>query len=169
VINTKFIKKYYDKRSACQVLGILMKEPHRVQNQDYSLSEKDFSSGLHETIFICIYNLANQDIKEITVGEIEGYLASTNPISYKKVFDNNENTEWLHGILENANPSNYTYHYYKIRKMSLLRSYLEQGVNVSDILNIDEIDPVKRQQQQGKFENMTIEDIINLCDKKILL
>ena len=169
MINPKFIKKYYDKRSACQVLGILMKEPHRVQNQDYSLSEKDFSSGLHEVIFICIYNLANQDIKEITIGEIEGYLASTNPISYKKIFDNNENTEWLHGILQDANSPNYTYYYNKVKKMSLLRSYLEQGINISDILNIDEIDPVKRQQQQEKFENMTIEDIVNLCDKKILL
>lgn len=169
MINPKFIKKYYDKRSACQVLGILMKEPHRIQNQDYFLSEKDFSSGLHETIFICIFNLANQDIKEITVGEIEGYLASTNPISYKKVFDDNENTEWLHGILENATPSNYIHHYQKLRKMSLLRSYLEQGVDISDILNIDEIDPIKRQQQQEDFDNMTIEDIISLCDKKILM
>ena len=53
--------------------------------------------------------------------------------------------------------------------MSLLRGYLEQGIDISDILNIDELDPVKRQKQQDDFDNMTIEDIIQLCDKKILI
>jgi replicative DNA helicase len=168
-MNLKFIKKYYDKRSACQVLGILMKEPYRIKDKDSYLSEKDFNSGLHETIFISIYNLAYQNIKEITVSEIEGYLATSNPVSYKKVFENTENLNWLNKIIEDANPINYTYYYRKVRKMSLLRGYLEQGIDISDILNIDELDPVKRQKQQDDFDNMTIEDIIQSCDKKILM
>jgi len=146
-----------------------MKEPHRLKDKDNYLSIKDFSSGLHETIFISIYNLAYQNIKEITVGEIEGYLATSNPVSYKKIFENTEALNWLNSIIEDANPVNYTYYYQKVRKMSLLRSCLEQGIDISDILNIDELDPVKRQKQQDDFDNMMIENIIQICDKKILM
>lgn len=53
--------------------------------------------------------------------------------------------------------------------MSLLRSYLEQGIDISDILNIDELDPVKKQEQQDQFDSMTMDDVINLCDKKFLV
>ena len=169
MINTKLIKKYYDKRSACQVLGILMKEPYRIRDKNYYLNEKDFSKGLHETIFISIYNLACQDIKEITISEIEGYLATSDPISYKKIFDDGETVDWLHKIIEDANPINYTYYYQKVKKMSLLRSYLEQGIDISDILNIDELDPIIKQKQQEKFNDLTIDDIILLCDKKVIL
>jgi replicative DNA helicase len=169
MINSKLIKKYYDKRSACQVLGILMKEPYRVKDKENHLNKQDFSSGLHETIFISIYNLAYQGIKEITASEIENYLADSSPVNYKKVFEDSAGLEWINKILEDANPSNYTYYYQKVKKMALLRSYLEQGIVISDILNIDEIDPVLKQTQQDKFDNMTLNDIIKICDKKILL
>ncbi len=169
MINSKLIKKYYDKRSACQVLGILMKEPYRIKDKENYLNKKDFSNGLHETIFISIYNLAYQNIKEITVSEIESYLAVSHPVDYKKIFENNETLDWLNKILEDANPTNYTYYYQKVRKMSLLRSCLEQGIDISDILNIDELDPILKQNQQEKFDNMTIDNIIQLCDKKILM
>lgn len=168
MINSKLIKKYYDKRSACQMLGILMKEPHRIKDKENHLSKQDFSSGLHETIFITIHNLAYQGIKEITVSEIENYLAISSPINYKKVFEDSAGLEWLNKILEDANPTNYTYYYQKVKKMALLRSYLEQGIIVSDILNIDEIDPIIKQEQQDKFDSMTINDIIKTCDKKVL-
>lgn len=168
MINAKLIKKYYDKRSACQVLGILMHEPFRIKDKEYVLNEKDFSSGLHQIIFICIYNLAYQDIKKITISEIESYLANTSPLNYKKVFEDSKGTEWINDILEDANIINYTYYYQKVRKMSLLRCYLEQGIDILDILNIDEIDPIIKQEQQDKFDKMSIEDIIKKCDLKNL-
>lgn len=146
-----------------------MKEPYRIKDKDFYLTTKDFSSGLHEIIFISIYNLAYQNIKEITISEIEGYLAISNPVNYKKIFDDTENLNWLNKILEDANTVNYTYYYLKVRKMSLLRSYLEQGIDISDILNVDELDPNKKQKQQDAFDNMTIENIIQLCDQKILM
>lgn len=169
MISSKLIKKYYDVRAACQVLGILMREPHRIKDEEYFLNEKDFLGGLHQTIFVSIYNLAHQNIKEITVSEIESYLAVSNPIDYKKVFEGKDSNglDWLNKVLEDANPVNYTHYYQRLRKMSLLRSCLEQGIAVSDILNVDELDPILKQEQQDKFDLMTIDDIIKICDKKI--
>ncbi|MFA7689401.1 MAG: DnaB-like helicase C-terminal domain-containing protein [Bacilli bacterium] len=169
MINSKLINKYYDKRAACQVLGTLMKEPYRLKSNENILLKNDFSSGMHEIIFICIYNLTYQDIKQINVSEIESCLATSSPVNYKKIFDDATNVEWLHKILQDANPLNYGYYYQKLKKMSLLRSYLNQGVIISDILDIDEIDPIIKQKQQENFDIMTIEDIIKICDQKIIM
>jgi replicative DNA helicase len=166
VFSTNLVKKYYDKRSACQVLGILMKDPKRIKNKECILDKKDFSKGLHETIFVCIYNLACQGVKQINISEIESYLATADPLGYKKVFEVGDGIEWLNKILEDANEMNFTYYYLKVKKMALLRSYLEQGIDITNILNIDEIDPLLKQSQQEKFDNMTLNEIIKECDKK---
>lgn len=168
MINSKFIEKYYDKRAACQVLGCLMKDPKKIKDRDLLLDKKDFSKELHRIIFICIYNLAYQNVNKITVSEIEGYLATANPVKHKQIFDNNETVNWIHKIYEDAKTTNYLHYYNKLKKMSLLKSYLENGINITDILDIDEIDPKIKQKQQERFDGMSIEDIMRQCDKKIL-
>ena len=155
MINAKLIKKYYDKRSACQVLGILMHEPFRIKDKEYVLNEKDFSSGLHQIIFICIYNLAYQDIKKITISEIESYLANTSPLNYKKVFEDSKGTEWINDILEDANIINYTYYYQKYENVFIKMLFRTRN-RYFRYLNIDEIDPILKQEQQDKFDKMLL-------------
>ena len=40
--DNKLFKKYYDSRSACQVLGCLMINPNLVKSLDYTLDKEDF-------------------------------------------------------------------------------------------------------------------------------
>jgi replicative DNA helicase len=167
--NNKTIKKYYDKRSVCQVLGVLMQEPNRIKMRDYYLEQKDFSiDPLHQIIFTCIYNLTHQGVKEITIGEIEGYLANTNPVEYSRVFEKYDGLEWMNKVLEDATPLNFDYHYNKVKKMSLLRSYLEQGINISHILDKDEIDPNLIKVQEEIFDKKTLEEIMKEVDERHL-
>jgi replicative DNA helicase len=166
---SKSIKKYYDKRSVCQVLGVLMLEPHRLKVRSYFLEQKDFSiDPLHNIIFTCIYNLSYQGVKEITIGEIEGYLAAVSPVDHSKVFDKYNGAEWLSKVIEAANPLNFDYHYNKVKKMSLLRSYMERDISVKHILDRDEVDPNIIKSQEKYFDELTIEEIIKEIDERHL-
>ena len=64
-INKKKINKYYCKRSACQVLGCMMKNPRLATSREYTVNENDFVSPLHKTLFMVIYNLSIQGVSEI--------------------------------------------------------------------------------------------------------
>jgi len=146
-----------------------MLEPQRVKSREYHLTQKDFSvDTLHNIIFTCIYNLAYQGVKQINISEIEGYLSVASPVDHTRVFEKYDGAEWISKVLETANTINFDYHYNKIKKYSLLRSYLEQGIDITYILDKDEIDPNIIKIQEEKFESMTLEDIIKEIDLRHL-
>lgn len=162
--NTNLIKKYYDSRSACQVLGCLMQDTNLVKSNYNVLETQDFLGGVHQTIFTCLFNLAQQGVKRITVGEIESYLATADPVGHKRIFDNQNNVDWIHKTLADANLSNYDYHYQTVRKFALLRDCISNGTDISHILNMNEIDPKLIKIQRDDFNNKTVRDIIKTID-----
>lgn len=164
--NKQLVKKYYDDRAECQVLGILMKEPKKIKGNDYHLEQDDFKDGLHATIFTSIYNLTYQGVEEIKISEIETYLANNNPIGYSKIFEKSNGLEWLSKILDDANEINFNYYYNIVKKRSLLRSYINQGLDVRDILDEEVGDAKLIKEQMERFEKISIEDIIKIMDKK---
>jgi replicative DNA helicase len=163
----KQIEKYYDKRASCQVLGCLMRNPSLLRDKKYILNVEDFPRGNHELLYRCLHNLDLQGLKEVRIADIETYLNTNDPMSYNIIFENKENIEWINGVLEDGSESNYDYYYNKIRKLSLLRNYILEGVDVSDVLNVDEIDHIIIKNQQEEFEKMTLHEIQQYFDKKI--
>ena len=150
-ITKKQMEKYFDKRASCQVLGCLMKDPYLLKDKKYILNvNEDFPNGIHKLIFTCIYNLSLQELKEIRISDIETYLNTNDPKGYVLLFENEKNLEWLFQVYEDANIVNYEYYYNKIRKLSLLRSYMNEGIDTSEILDMEEIDHVIIKQQQEK-------------------
>lgn len=162
----KQIEKYYDKRASCQVLGSLMRNPSLLKDKKFVLGIDDFPRGNHDLIYRCLYNLSLQGLKEVKVSDIETYLNTNDPKSYAIIFENEKNLQWLHEVYEDANELNYDYYYNKIRKLSLLRSYMQEGIDVSDILDMDEIDHIIIRNQQEKFEEMSLNEIQQYFDKK---
>lgn len=165
---SQLLKKYYDSRSACQVLGGLIKKPELINDKKYVLEEEDFKDNLHRTIYICIFNLFNQGVKDIGFAEIETYLANTDSVSHKRIFDSEENKEWLYKTIEDSNIINFDYHYKTIKKFALLRSYIDNGIEVNEILDVNEVDPNIIKQQRDNFNNLELTDIIRFVDKKSL-
>ena len=165
---SQLLKKYYDSRSACQVLGGLIVEPTLINNKKYVLEEDDFKDNIHRVIYMCIYNLVQQGIKKIGFAEIETYLANADMVSHKKIFEVEREKEWLYKTIEDANIINFEYHYKTIRKFALLRSYIDEGSDVSEILDMNEIDPNIVKQQRDNFNNLELSDIIRIMDKKNL-
>ena len=78
---------------------------------------------------------------------------------------------WINKIIDDAGiPTleNYVYYYNTLRKFALLRSYLLEGVDVSAILDLTEVDPTLEEKQLNKFNNMDINEIIDFFDRQNL-
>jgi replicative DNA helicase len=145
-----------------------MQMPQKVSDKNTRLTQNDFAKGQHQIIFTCIYNLGIQGINEIDVTEIENYLSVSDPVSYKRIFEGDRGSEWITKVLDDANTVNFEYYLNRVRKFSLLRRYIEEGIEVDDILDLSEIDPKAIEAQQAYFNELTVENIVNLVDKRIL-
>lgn len=163
-IKKETIEKYYDSRSACQVLGCLMLEPQRLSSREMQVAEFDFVSPIHKTLFISIYNLSLQGLKTISLGDVETYLANNNPVGHKKMFEEWNGAEWITSILEDANVYNYDYYYWIVRKFSFLRIKMQNGQDVSTLLDMTELDCEALRIQRENFDLLTIDDIIRYFD-----
>lgn len=166
--DNKLFKKYYDSRSACQVLGCLMINPNLVKSLDYTLDKEDFVGAVHKSLYVCIHNLSNQGLKTIDLSDIENYMHNVDPVGYIKMFEKYNGEEWILSIIEDANIDNFDYYYRVVRKYALLRSYIKNGVDVSEILELNDMDTDRQQIQLEEFDKLEIYDIIKFFDWKNL-
>lgn len=163
-INKKKINRYYCRRSACQILGCMMKNPRLSSSREFAVNENDFISPIHKTLFIVIYNLNLQGVKEVKLGDVETYLANNDVVAHSRIFENGDGAEWIVSILDDANETNYAYYHSMVRKYSYLRCKMEMGQDVSGILDLEEINTTLLEQQREAFERMTLNDIIKYFD-----
>lgn len=166
---SKLIKKYYDNRASMQILGCLMQQPQLIKSRKYKLSELDFITPYHKTLFLTIYNLAIQGAEEITLADVETYLHNSRPIDYTQIFEKDfDGVEWIVGLKEDSNLANFDYYYNTVIKMSILRSKIESGIDVGDILDKNELDANITSGQLERLDNMSIKDLLEYFDKKNL-
>lgn len=163
-IKQNIIDLYYDPRSACQVLGCLMLEPQRLSSREQQIAEFDFNTPIHKTLFIAIHNLALQGFKKISLGDVETYLANNNPMGHKHMFEEWNGAEWITSILEDANTMNYDYYYWTVRKFSFLRIKMQNGQDVSPLLDMQEVEVEALRVQRENFDLLSIDDIVRYFD-----
>ena len=161
-------KKYYNSRASCQVLACLLENPSLVKNRELPLSSDDFVTPLHKLIYGVVWDLAQKDVKKIRVADIEAHLNAVSPISCKKFFDA-QGVEWVEKILENSEFDNYEHYYWTLRKLTCLRAYIEQGIDVSDLLDYNLVDVEEIGKQEEKLFKMSMNEIISYFDKKSIV
>ncbi len=159
------VDKYYNSRAACQVIGSLLDNPKLIHSKELPLSVDDFINPLHKTVFGVVYDLSNNGVGKVTLADIETHLATMSPISHKRFFDS-QGDEWIAKVIETSEVENYEHYYWMVRKLSCLRSYMTQGLDVTKLLDYNEFDPTILQQQEERLFAMTMNDIISFFDRK---
>lgn len=157
---------FIDKRSIMQVLGCLITNPNLFDRTDkYNLSIEDFGESFHKTIFGTVSNLKQQGLKEINVVDIDNYLSSR-PTLYK-TFNSNNGAEYVNEIIKLADRKKFDYYYNRMKKMTLLRMYMNYGVDVTWLYNPDSLDIKVKQQQEDWFDTSDLSAIAGAIDEKI--
>jgi replicative DNA helicase len=156
----------YDKMAIMQLIGCLIKKPDLLLEDSIQLDINDFPEKFHKIIYSAIYNLINEGAKKIDIIGIDNYLS--NYEKQYKIFTNNNGIDYLEEINELADINNFTYNYNKVKKYSLLNSFRESGFDVKEIYDPDIIDVKLQEEKQNQFDKMSLNDIINYFDNKII-
>jgi len=156
-----------DKRSIFLVIGCLLQKPNLLNNTTkYNLTKEDFPEKFHKIIFASIYNLWNEGITSIDYVMIDNYLSKYN-LQYQ-VFVENNGIEYLQAAKDSADITNFNYVYDRVKKFSLLRSYQESGINIDHIYSEKEVDLRRQELMQERFDSLSLTQITEEIDKKIV-
>lgn len=159
--------KYVDPAAVIQVIGNVYNNASLLDAEDkYWISEQDFSNEFHRIVFGAMYKLYELGAKEFSLEAINDFL-STRPKS-EAIYKDNKGDEWLLKASENASSNSFDYYYKRLKKFTLLRTYDNCGIDISDIYDIDNILDVKKKQLQEEIlDNLSLDQIANKVDEKI--
>ena len=160
--------KYYDTNACMQVIGDVFLNPSLLDmTEKYKFNEADFQQEFHKIIFGSIYNLHQLGAKEISIEDIEKYLAQR-PKKYA-VFKLYKGTEYLQNISSMCQIAAFDYYYNRMKKMTLFRMYnTVVGLDLSWLYDPDNIlDQKKKEKQEAWFDNTSIDDIASLINNKV--
>ena len=153
----KKVNSYTNKQAIREVIGGLLQDPSLIRK--YKIVTSDFPENFHKLIFSAINNLYKNGAESIDAVAIDDYLS--NYETQYQVFTKNEGVSYIEKAYEMALSCNFKYYYEQLKKFSLLRRYVEKGVDVSEFFDPDEIDPITIENQRKKLDNSSIQDIIN--------
>jgi replicative DNA helicase len=147
-----------------------MKKPSLLDDEKYKFNKDDFyadgESSFYVIIFAAINNLYEQGIEEIDLMAIDSFLSNYD-VQYK-IFNDNDGLEYLQNALEQSNMRNFDYSYNRLKKFSLLRMYKKSGFDITELYDESIIDPKEAEAMTAEFDQLTIDNIIEIYDKKLL-
>lgn len=155
---------YQNKQAIREVIGSLLQEPSLIR--EYKLVQSDFPETFHKLIFAAINNLYKNGAETVDAVAIDEYLSHYE--TQYQIFTKNEGITFLEKVHEMALLTNFKYYYDQLKKFSLLRSYAESGIDVSEFFDPEEIDPITIESQRKLLDEYSIQDIINHFKKKQL-
>lgn len=158
--------KYTDTESCIQLIGCLIKNPSLFDETGvFFFVEEDFTTELHKIIFGSLWNMYQMGARSFSITRLEEYL--NNKPQSKAIYDAQKGADWFLKAEAAADITNFKYHYDRVKKMTLLRGYEDMGLDMSWLLDLDELDLIKRQEQRDYFDSLTLEDIAELIDERI--
>ena len=159
--------KFVDTTAIMQVIGCIYKHPYLLEQEDkYFFHEEDFTERFHQTLFGSIYNLKMLGANKIDIDDILNYL-STRP-TREAEFKVNKGEKYLAKLVDIADLSKFDYYYGRMKKMTLLRFYDNNGIDVRDLYDPDNILDIKKKQiQEDWLDNSSLEMIAQKIDDKI--
>ena len=164
---TKTIKsKLADKLATMQVLGCIMKNPLLLKHKDFPITIEDFPEQFHRIIFGAIEYLVAEGADKLGYVDIDQFLCKYE--IQHKVFTDNKGLEYITRATQIAEESNFEYYYKIFKKFSLLNRLVEKGFDISAIYDDTILDPVKLVQMQKQFDSLSVNDIINYVELKLI-
>ena len=139
----------YDAMSARLLLGCFIIKPPLILEDKYKLTKDDFSAQVfHLRLFQAITALAKRGANRITA--IECYNLCGNNVEVKKIFDNNNLSDFIDTVVRLSNIDNISVYYESVKKCSLLNGYKMQGISIDKF--------------EKNIEQYTIKEIIDYYD-----
>lgn len=155
-------------RSIYSIVGNLCNNPEILKNPTYIIGARDFVQEFHKIVYGAINQLAlsNKKIDHITPIDIDNFLAAY-PVYYK-IWDENNGINYVKDAKDHANEEVFESDYNRLKKYSLLRNYMEIGIDVSDVYDYKSLNLSDQNESSEKLESMSTSDIIEYYTQKMI-
>lgn len=157
------LNKLQDKTSYIHIFAAIIKNPFLLN--EYKITPMDFPEKFHRILFSSIFNLKEGGVTEISDVTIDGYLKDL-PTQHQ-IFEDGMGIEYINACLERGEVGNFEYHYNRLKKFSLLRDYVNIGMDISEIYDISFKDAVEEAEQNRRFNGMSLDQIMRHFDAKV--
>lgn len=148
-------------RAVYNVIGSICQDTELLKDNKTQLKPEDFMQSLHQTVFKAInnivYNASGDNVSNVTAVDIDNYL-SAYPTQYK-VWNDQKGFEYLQNCLEHANQETYWQSYDRVKKMSILRAYVDKGFDVSELYDWESDDYLSREKSLQELDKKDMKDI----------
>lgn len=157
-------------RAIYTVIGSICQDTELLKDTETQLRPEDFMQSLHKIVFKAInnivFNASGDKVTNITAIDIDNYLSSY-PTQYKTWNDQN-GYDYIQNCLEHANKETYWQSYDLLKKMSVLRAYVTEGFDVSDLYDWESEDYFEREKSIQELREMELKDIFEYFTLKNL-
>ena len=147
------------------VIGCLIQKPLLFAEIGNELNVDDFDTKFSKSIYNAIYNLFQLGAEKITIVDIDTYLQQYNAVYANFTAENG--IGYLQDCCDIAQPENFTYYFTRVKKFSVLRKLIKNGISVDDIYPANDFDLKKQKEMLENFDSMSIQDIFNVIAKRI--
>ena len=148
-------------RAVYNVIGSICQDTELLKDNKTQLKPEDFMQSLHQTVFKAInnivYNASGDNVSNITAVDVDNYL-SAYPTQYK-IWNDQKGFEYLQNCLEHANQETYWQSYDRVKKMSILRAYVDKGFDVSELYDWESDDYLSREKSLQELDKKDMKDI----------
>lgn len=157
--------RFLDTTCTVQVIGNIYNNPSLLEK--IYLTKDDFPNKFHRIVYGTLYNLYfNNKVKEFSENVILDYLE--NKPKADAVFKKGGGIDFIRNCAINAEETGFNYYAERLQKMTLLRQFSKIGIDVSDILDEDNIiDTKKKEKQEEWLNNASLTDISDRIQKQI--
>lgn len=148
-------------RAVYNVIGSICQDTELLKDSNTQLNPEDFMQSLHQTVFKAInnivYNASGDNVSNITAVDVDNYL-SAYPTQYK-IWNDQKGFDYLLNCLEHANKETYWQSYDRIKKMSILRAYVNKGFDISELYDWESDDFLSREKSLQDLDKKDMKDI----------
>lgn len=160
------MSKLQDVKAILHLFAGLMAQPERISQKEFKTDEHDFPEPFHKIVFGAINNLHLSGAEKISPVDIDGLL-STYSAQYA-TFNSNNGLDYLFKLEDIGEPENFHYYHSRVKKFTFLRECKKVGIDVSDIYDPNVVDLKEQKEQNDRFNEMTLTQMVRHIELKMI-
>lgn len=152
----------YNDNQAALLLGCLCHSPSLTCSDRYNLKKEDFTPNrFHRILFASIKNLYLKGVQEITEVDVLEYIK--NYPKQEAVLLESDVSGFIEATKKICNLENIDYYVAVLKKYALLRECSDQGIDISDIMDVEG----SEEQQNRQLDEWEVDEIIKHFEGKL--
>lgn len=139
-----------------EVIGCFINQPALVN--EYKVVKEDFVNLPIRAIWTAVERLAKDGNQFIDSDMIEDCLEKYYPSDYR-TYQRSQGINFLGQAVTKCHPMNFEANYNELKKWTMLRSFMNQGIDIRDIYDPDDWDDEDGRKKNEAFKDMTLDEL----------